>query len=326
MVANVENMFSVREVPWHRKGLVLDTAPTSAEAIKLAGLDWRVRKAPLYAVPGVATDVAAIPVDDHRAIVRETDHRVLGIVSKRYEPVQNVQAFDFCDPLIQSGKLRYETAGSLGGGKRIWVMGRLGTVDVVPGDAVHQYLLLTFGHDGVHGVAIKPTGVRVVCQNTVNAALADGVQGISLRHTPSVHAQLATAASMFERAEKGFAETVEQWRRMAATQIVEAQLDAYILGLVPKAEDEKEGKVPSDARRANLRAALKSAFERAPGNNLHGVRGTAWAAYNAVTWHVTHEGAGKTKDQERRLDSMWFGTGATLSRRAYDSALALAAA
>lgn len=317
MVANVETMFSVREVPWHKLGLILDTAPTAAEAIKLAGLDWSVEKWPLFAaMPMAGGDI--LNADEFRATVRSTDRSILGVVGKGYEPVQNVEAFDFCDPLIKAGKITLETAGSLGGGRRVWVLAKVGTADVVAGDPVNQYLLLTFGHDGIHGVKIKPTGVRVVCQNTVNAALADGVQAISLRHTTSVHASLEEVSAMFERAQVGFEESVSAWRRMAAKQITSADMDAYVLDLVPKEETVK------DARREMLRSGLKLAFENAPGNSLAGVRGTMWAAYNAVTWHATHEG-GRRKDDEGRLDSMWFGSGAGLMKRAYDRALVLAA-
>lgn len=311
MVANVETMMSVVEVPWHKEGRILNAPPTAAEGIEAAGLNWTVEKRPIYAAGAIGE---VLDCDEHRAIVRTTDRKVLGVVGDGHEPVQNRDAFDFMDPMIKSGKIALETAGSLDGGKRIWVMGKVGEADVTPGDTVAQYLLFTTGHTGAHGNVIKPTGVRVVCQNTVNAALADGVQGITLRHTASVHARLREAAAAFARAERGFSETVEAWRSLAAKRCRDDAFEAFVAELVPT--DEKV----SDTRREIVREGLRLARRNSPGSDMPGVRGTWWAAYNAVTWHVTH--GGRERPADKRLDSMWNGAGATLAKRAYDLALA----
>lgn len=312
MVANVESMISVREVPWHREGLVLTDAPTTADAIKLAGLDWTVEKRPLYAAGEVGE---VLDCEDHRAIVRSTDRKVLGVVGADYEPVQNAEAFAAFDPLIAKGRIAWETAGSLDGGRRIWAMGRVGETEVVPGDRVGGYLLITAGHDGSHGVTIKATAVRVVCQNTVNAALADGRAAISLRHTSSVRARIEEASSALASAERGFAETCEQWTALAKARCDRDAFEQYIAELVPA-----DPKI-NDSRREMVRQGLRAAFERSPGTQIKGVRGTWWGAYNAATWHVTHKDAGQ-KSAEKRLASIWDGAGRDFAKRAYDLALA----
>ena len=114
MPANVETMFSVRETPWHGLGRIVMDAPASREALELAGLDWQVESRNIYSGTG-----AMIP--GYRANVRSTDEAVLGVVSDRYRIVQNEEAFQFTDDLLGEG-VTYETAGSLQGGKKVWIM------------------------------------------------------------------------------------------------------------------------------------------------------------------------------------------------------------
>ena len=113
MPANVETMFSVRETPWHGLGRIIMDAPASREALELAGLDWQVESRNIYSGTG-----AMIP--GYRANVRSTDNAVLGVVSDRYRIVQNEEAFQFTDDLLGEG-VTYETAGSLQGGKKVWM-------------------------------------------------------------------------------------------------------------------------------------------------------------------------------------------------------------
>ena len=133
MAANVETMFSVREKPWHGLGKVVMEAPTSAEALHLAGLDWNVVQEPIY------TEFNE-PVEGYKANVRDSDRKVLGVVSDRYKVVQNVDAFSFTDELIGKG-VRYETAGSLQGGKRTWMLARLPQKYIINGDEITPYMV-----------------------------------------------------------------------------------------------------------------------------------------------------------------------------------------
>ena len=113
MAANVETMFSVREKPWHGLGKIVMEAPTSKDALRLAGLDWNVVQEPIY------TEFNEV-VEGYKANVRDSDRKVLGVVSDRYKVVQNTDAFSFTDELLGKG-VRYETAGSLQEGKKRWM-------------------------------------------------------------------------------------------------------------------------------------------------------------------------------------------------------------
>jgi phage/plasmid-like protein (TIGR03299 family) len=168
-----DTMFSVRETPWHGLGAVLDESPaTVAEAIEASGLHWRVAKEP------IAIDRGEVPSGDwwqprceeipgFFATVRQDTREVLGIVGERYRIVQNHEAFAFIDQLLGSS-IHFETAGSLHGGRRVWVLATLPDHVEVGGDDVRPYVLLMNSHDGSTAVVAATTPVRVVCQNTLN--------------------------------------------------------------------------------------------------------------------------------------------------------------
>ena len=121
MAANVESMFYVREVPWHGLGTKVEEAPTSEEALRIAGLNWTVDQTPVYTDSGLL-------IPGYKANRRSTDGSILGIVSDRYKIVQNTEAFEFTDAIVgetEDGVVKYETAGSLCGGKRIWLLAKM---------------------------------------------------------------------------------------------------------------------------------------------------------------------------------------------------------
>ena len=178
MPANVETMFSVRETPWHGLGRIIMDAPASREALELAGLDWQVESRNIYSGTG-----AMIP--GYRANVRSTDDAVLGAVSDRYRIVQNEEAFQFTDDLLGEG-VTYETAGSLQGGKKVWMLARLPRKYLIAGDQVEPYLVIFNSHDGSSGVKVAMTPIRVVCQNTLNLALNTAKRSWTARHTENV--------------------------------------------------------------------------------------------------------------------------------------------
>ena len=107
MAANVESMFYVREKPWHGLGVKVQEAPSSADALIQAGLDWKVLQEPIY------TEKEEV-IEGYKANIRDTDRKALGVVTDRYKVIQNQEAFAFTDELLGEG-VRYETAGSLQG-------------------------------------------------------------------------------------------------------------------------------------------------------------------------------------------------------------------
>ena len=164
MAANVETMFYVREKPWHGLGTKVMEAPTSKDALILAGLDWKVQQKPIFTesnqlIPG------------YKANVRDIDNKALGVVSDKYKVIQHDEAFAFTDALLGEG-VRYETAGSLKGGKTVWMLARLPQEYIIGGEQICPYLVFSNTHDGSGAVKVAMTPIRVVCSNTLNLCLS----------------------------------------------------------------------------------------------------------------------------------------------------------
>lgn len=146
MSAEVESMFYVRTTPWHGLGTRVEEALTVEDALQKSGLDWEVQKR------AVQTDQGQL-IAGYQANVRSTDQKVLGIVSDRYRIVQNREAFDFTNALLGDG-VRFETAGSLFDGKKVWLMARLPEKYIISGDEISPYLVFSNGHDGTNAIKV----------------------------------------------------------------------------------------------------------------------------------------------------------------------------
>ena len=186
---NVESMFSVREKPWHYNETkevtkIVQEALTAEEALKAAHLDWDVNSCPVY-------DYFGDVIPGYKANTRDSDGSVLGIVSDRYTIVQNVEAFDFTDNLIGED-MRYETAGSLRGGRQVWLLAKMPEKEIA-GDKFEPYVCFTNTHDGTGSVRVCMTPIRVVCNNTLNVALSSAPRKWSARHTGKMEAKLSEA-------------------------------------------------------------------------------------------------------------------------------------
>ena len=143
MSANVETMFYVREKPWHGLGTEVQEAPTSIDALTLAGLDWEVIQKDVYTEDGSL-------ISGYKLNARSTDNAALGIVSDRYKVVQNSDAFRFTDDLLGEG-VTYETAGALQGGRKVWMLARMPQRYIIAGDEIVPYLVVMNSHDGSSG-------------------------------------------------------------------------------------------------------------------------------------------------------------------------------
>jgi len=191
MPANLESMFYVRETPWHGLGMRVEEALNSKEALVSAGLDWKVTQRPIYTADFVCgsgnvytTSEQIIP--NFKANVRDIDNQVLGVVTDRYKIVQNEEAFAFTDALIGEG-VRYETAGSLQGGRRVWILGKLPENYIIGGERIEPYMVFSNSHDGTAAIKVAMTPIRVVCQNTLNLAISQAKRSWSTKHTGGVH-------------------------------------------------------------------------------------------------------------------------------------------
>jgi phage/plasmid-like protein (TIGR03299 family) len=311
----VETMFSHGTRPWTSLGTALDHPATAREAIDAAGLAWEVGLMPASAMDR--------PIPRVKAVVRMDRLEPIAVVGERYVPLQNREAFSFFDALIGEGKAVYETAGSLDRGRRIWLLAKLpGDVWVSREDNVGKFLLLTNSHDGGSPLKVLFTPIRVVCENTLLAALgqADKSQQVSIRHQGDILGKAKAAQRLLGITLKYFDEFEFQARHFAARQLTASGLKRYFEDLVPDPKD-------ADPKRAQeTRETFVRLFETGRGSDLQSARGTLWGAVNAVAAFVDHERKsrpGEMSEPLTRFKSALFGTGAELKERAWKEALAI---
>lgn len=316
MPAEIESMMYVKQAPWHGLGKQLPLEVTSAEAIKHAGLDWSVHKVPMV----VADDTGVTPVPDFYAAKRESDNRILGVVGERYRHIQNVDAFNFFDAVVGQGKAMYHTAGSLQGGKRVWILAKLpGDIIVGNGDVTEKYLLLSNSHDGSSPLFAFFTPIRVVCQNTLNAALKDkNGRGISIRHTSSVNERMKEAENVLCAAHEHYDVFAKLAEHLVSKQFNSKQLRLLVEELFPANDDGKSTKGVLDKR-----SEIISLYDNGRGHDV--IKGTAWAALNAVAEYADHHMNLRNDDADRRTFNAWFGGAAVLKQRAQDMIISLTA-
>ena len=172
----------------------MEESPTSADALQLAGLFWKVLQEPIY------TDVGGM-IPGYRANVRDTDRKVLGVVTERYKVIQNEEAFAFTDELLGNG-VRYETAGSLQEGKKVWLLARLPREYIISGERISPYLVFSNTHDGSGAVRVAITPIRICCNNTLNLALSTAKRSFSMIHTGDIKGKVQEAKDTLFMAEK----------------------------------------------------------------------------------------------------------------------------
>lgn len=275
MAANVESMFYVRKAPWHGLGTRVMEAPDSKGALELAGLNWKVLQEPIYTTEGE-------PICGYKANVRDLDRKVLGVVSDRYKIVQNQEAFAFTDELLGEG-VRYETAGSLQGGKRVWLLARLPHEYIISGERITPYLVFFNSHDGSGAIKAALTPIRVVCQNTLNLALSTARRSWSMVHTGNIQGKMQEARDTLFMAEKYMDSLGREFETLRKKKLAEKQVREYIEILLPI----EDGSTPQQAKNMKrLREDLEARYFDAP--DLKGVGNNGYRFINAVSDFATH--------------------------------------
>lgn len=319
MSHNIESMFFVREKPWHfaetkEVSKMVQEAPNSAEALKAAGLDWIVEPKPIYTEIDSVFGKSMAQIPGFVANTRNIDGHVLGIVTDSYKIVQNTDAFAFTDALI-GGDVRYETAGSLGEGKRTWLLARLPETEIV-GDKTEQYLVFTNTFDGSGSVRVSCTPVRVVCQNTLNLALSTAKRSWSIRHTTNINMRLKEAHDALQLSNQYIHALQRKAEKMATYRLSDRELDGLIAKLFPIAEDASQVvKNRANDRRELFRMALEA-------DDLANFRGTQWQFVNAAADMADHAQPIRTtaSGRENRLSSIF--SGHPLLDKAYELVMA----
>jgi phage/plasmid-like protein (TIGR03299 family) len=314
------SFFSVKEKAWHRLGTIVNDYPISREALVFAGLDYTVEKRALFtydnenhAANGDTTiKIPELKVPDFFATVRTDNETVLGVVGKDYEVVQNVDAFSFFDSIIGgSDGILYETAGALNKGERIFITAKLpGYIRVGKEDLTEKYLFLTTSHDGYGSITAAFTPIRIVCNNTLNAALRNHSNSIKIRHTANAKERLSQAHKLMGISDRLSTEMETIFNHWTKVRITDKQVRKLIeAALIPNKETldrMQAGKL--DEVSTYYQNMCNTAFEYAMSNPTQlqeTTEGTLYGAYNGVTGYF--QNVRKYKDDTAKLKSQLYG-------------------
>jgi phage/plasmid-like protein (TIGR03299 family) len=309
MAHEIESMFSVRQVPWHGLGQVLDNPPDSEQALIESGLLWGVEKRKLFLGNGQR-------VPDTFANVRMTDESILGVVGQNYKIIQNREAFMWTDSLMGEGA-KYETAGSLRGGSRIWLCAKLPQPIEVVGDKVDMFLLFSNSHDGSSSIRVAVTPIRVVCQNTLTYALKGARRTWGIRHTSGAKDRLDQAAQALKMTYQ-FGDTMRiDGEKLVAKRLT---LEEYLDRLIPLSKPDER---VTDRMVTNTKFLRDQLFDMSNLWDLVPFRDTAWGALQTVANFVSHgEPVRRTANfEENRFEQLIDGH--TLLQKAHDLAVAI---
>lgn len=281
MSACVETMFSVRETPWHGLGTIIEKAVTSENALKLAGLDWNVVQSDMIC-QGTLEKIAGFKVN-----IRDTDQKILGVVSDKYKPVQNKEAFAFTDSLLGNG-VKYETAGSLSSGRRVWMLAKM-EGRMVTDEKIDPYLVFTNAHDGTGAIRVAITPIRVVCQNTLNLALQTAKRQWSCTHIGDVEEKMEEARATLVNADQYMKELKKKFGNLKLKKMSDDKVREYIDFLLPIQPEEGEIRKINVKR---MRDDLSMRYFEAP--DLKYLEKSAFRFINAVSDFATHRQPGRS--------------------------------
>jgi phage/plasmid-like protein (TIGR03299 family) len=308
-----DHMFSAGSItPWHGLGTVVAGKVTDiAQAVALARLGWRVDLRPVSTI----VDGASIPCPMARAVVRDDTGSVLGVVGTGFTPVQNADAFAAFQPWVDNGVLSLETAGSLQGGRRVWILARMNVdaMQIGKGDTVVPYALLAHAHDGTMAIRIKATTVRVVCRNTLHASGIMGAVHASIRHTSGTAAKMADAIATLDNVRKAADAQAGTFRKLAAVTLPEnttKRADA-VLDYLAAVWGDDAAKLANDKRAQDVFRLFEG---EGKGSGLATADGTLWGLYNALAEYTTHHARSRGGDEGRAASTVWGSKASTLRR------------
>lgn len=307
------SFFSVKEKPWHGVGQIVEEYPTSAQAIAYAGLDFEVEKRRLFTPSAsiVTQDEiisGRLDIKEYCSTVRTDTDTVLGVVGKDYQIVQNRDAFSFFDSIVGGDGILYETAGALGNGERIFITAKLPDyIRVGKDDLIEKYLFLTTSHDGSGSITAAFTPIRIVCSNTLNAAMQSKTNTVRIRHTSNAKDRLEQAHKVMGISDQMSSNLEAVFNYWSKTSISDQQVKKLIQhALAPGREVLKK---LQEGRDEELSACFTNmvnyAFEYAmshPTQQTLTAQGTVFGAYNAVTGYF--QNVRKYKNDEAKLSSI----------------------
>jgi phage/plasmid-like protein (TIGR03299 family) len=312
-ITETDKMFYVGEMPWHKLGVELPSLATAREAIEATGIDWKVYKEQVYSSQGKI-------LKDYFLTIRDDTQEPLGCVGNLYNPLQNIEAFQFFDAVTQDPNgPKYETAGSLFGGRRIWIMARLpGFIQITKSDVIQEYIVLTNRHDGRGAVEMFWSPIRVVCNNTLTYAINSKGAGVKFRHIGEIANKVTAAQDALAIAQENHNDLIGLIQGMVDYEPTKQEVETVLEKLLPTAE----GKLVVSTQTKNAREKVRELISVGAGNAEPGIEGTLWAVYNGITEYADHVKVIRPREgqdiNEARLNSLWWGSSAEFKTKALE--------
>lgn len=312
MAHEFESGFFVREAAWHKLGTVIQEAPNVEEGIRLAGLDWKVSMENLFLADGRITT--------QKAVIRETDKRILGYGGENWTPLQNTEAFSFFNDFLDTGDVQLEAAGSLRQGQRIWVLAKIKSAngEAIKGDPIQRYFMLSNAHTRGIAVSVGFTDIRIVCKNTLAMAeQSTNSKLLRVTHSRRVAQNLDEIKSIINFSKQGFQADLEKMERLARRGINQQDIQKFVevIFFDPRTLDSKR----SQNKLSIITDKINELIEIGYGSDIKGVKGTAYGLYQATTEYLTHHDG---VDYEQRLDKIWNGANKSKNEKALEYLLA----
>src|SRR5215831_15641648 len=292
MPANVESMFSVRQMPWHLEGIILGDYPgTWAEARVLAGLDWDPVTAEVYAVTGITADGTPYlePIPGWKSISRSDTGAVLSLNRDSYTVIDHGEMGEIVEAVLAQPNVKWETAGVLDGGRSVWCLALLDEPITLPGDdsPTLPYLAITNRHDGTAACALRATAVRIVCANTFRAAELEGERTgatFSFIHKSSWRSRIEDARQAVTGARREVRRYTELASELLGISISARQRELFVTEFIPIPP---QGLVTDRVARNvdEARQALRLIFES---KTTEQVAGTAYGLVQAAGEYLDH--------------------------------------
>lgn len=300
------------EKPWHSLGTEVPADLTPAQMLEAAGLNWEVRKHPLFAnVNGERIQTSA------EALVRSSDNKVLSIVTDSWNPVQNEEAFEFFNEFVQAGDMEMNTAGSLRGGRQVWALAKVkdSFFELFGGDRTEGFLLFSNPHQFGKAIDIRFTAIRVVCNNTLTLSLDMNTKnGVRLDHRSvfnpeKVKETMGLATGKLERYK-------EMAEFLGSKQFKKENIVEYFNRVFPLTTNKE---VPADKPASRAARLAVDLLEVQPGAEF--AEGSFWQLYNGATFVIDHK-LGRSDDS--RMSSAWFGYNKERKIKALNTAMEMA--
>lgn len=293
-------LYLLKEKAWHGLGQVVSEAKTSKEVIEIAHLDWQVLKTPNLAnINGQYVETGSM------STYRSDTGVILGNrMTDRYEVMQNSEAFEYMDSLVAcDSDIQYETAGALGQGEKTFVTAKLPKYLRIAGsdDIIENYIVVINSHDSSVPLMVAFTPIRIVCNNTLNAAMKEISNKVVIRHTKSLKSKLEEGRRLI-----GLATTYTDQMNQVLNQLAKTRIsDTLAKDIIDKVfMTPAELTAPElSTRKSNIMGEIYSAIETAPGQDLH--RGTALHVYNGITSYF--QNVKSYKNDSRKMQGIMIG-------------------